>query len=101
MRGTGILESVRSMRRDAFFTRTAGRDAGKAVIVTKAGLVLVATGIVSAVALWSKSPAVNDLPAAQSISIRELHMLASPESLPIQQVDDQSVIYAASTQQQN
>jgi len=101
MRGTGIPEAVRSMLKSALFTRIGGRDAGNEVIVTKAGPVLVAIGIVSAVALWPKSSVVNDLPAAQGISIRELHMLANPESLPIQEVDDQSVIYPASTQQQN
>ena len=95
MRGTGIPEAVRSMLKSALFTRIGGRDAGNEVIVTKAGPVLVAIGIVSAVALWPKSP-VNDLPAAQSISIRELHMLANPESLPIRR----SMIKASSIRPQ-
>jgi hypothetical protein len=96
-----IPGAVRLMLKSALFTTIGGRDAGKEVVVAKAGLILVAIGVVSAVALWSKSSAVNGLPVAQSISIRELHMLANPGSLPIQQVDDQSVIYEPSTQQQN
>jgi hypothetical protein len=90
-----------AVRLCSLFTTIGGRDAAKEVVAAKAGLILVAIGVVSAVALWSKSSAVNGLPVAQSISIRELHMLANPGSLPIQQVDDQSVIYAAVMQQQN
>jgi hypothetical protein len=60
----------------------------------KIGLVLVSLAIVATIMLWPKSPAVTATPTAQSISIQELHMLA-PLNLPMQQIDDFSIIYPA------
>ncbi len=59
----------------------------------KIGVALVSLGIVCAIALWAKSPAVNGFPTAPSISVQEMHLLAASENLPIQEVEDQSVIY--------
>jgi hypothetical protein len=56
---------------------------------------VVALAAVSAVMLWSNSPAGNRSPDADRISPQELHALAHLEGLPIQDYEDQSVIHPA------
>jgi hypothetical protein len=61
----------------------------------KTSILLVALGIAGGIVLWSKSPAVTASPPSQSISIQEMHALAHVGSLPVQQFEDQSLIYPA------
>jgi hypothetical protein len=56
---------------------------------------IVALAAVSAIMLWSNSPAGNRSPNADRISPQELHALAHLEGLPIQDYEDQSLIYPA------
>jgi hypothetical protein len=65
----------------------------------KIALPLVALGIACCIVLWSKSPAINASPTAQTISIQEIHALVHHEDLPVQQFEDQSLIYPALAQQ--
>jgi len=67
--------------------------------IDKIALTLVALGIVSCIVLWSKSPAIDASSRAQRISIQEIHALVHPEDLPVQQFEDQSLIYPAPAQQ--
>ena len=56
---------------------------------------VVALAAVSAIMLWSNSPAGNRSPKADRISPQELHALAHLEGLPIQDYEDRSLIYPA------
>jgi hypothetical protein len=62
------------------------------------GLIVIALGVVGTV-LWLKSPSLNGSPTAHSISIQELHIRAHLENLPIQEIDDQTLIYPALAQE--
>jgi hypothetical protein len=99
-RKTGILEVVSTLK-NTLLRPSGGYDVGKKPNVLKFGLLLAALGIASGTVFRLKPPAVNGLPASQTISIRELHTAAHPENLPIQEVDDLSVIYPKSAQQLN
>jgi hypothetical protein len=67
--------------------------------IHKIVLPLVALGIACCIVLWSKLPAINALPTAQTILIQEMHALVRPEELPVQQFEDQTPIYPAPAQQ--
>jgi hypothetical protein len=67
--------------------------------IDKIALTLVALGIACSIVLWSKSPVINASPTAQTISIQEIHALVRHEDLPVQQFEDQSLIYPALAQQ--
>jgi hypothetical protein len=97
---TGTFEILRSALKSTA-RKWLARDGSwrKEVTMIKIGLVLVSIGIVSVIVLWPKSPAVTATPKAQSISIQELHMLASLADLPMQQIDDLSVIYPTVAEQ--
>jgi hypothetical protein len=71
----------------------------KEVNVIKISLVLVSLGIAAAIVLWPKSPAVTATPTAPSISIQELHRLIPLHGLPVQQLEDQSLVYSGSAEQ--
>ena len=61
-------------------------------------LLLVTLGIAAGILVWLNASAVNRSPAPSSISIQELHILAHLEGLPIQQIEDQSLVYPAAEQ---
>jgi hypothetical protein len=63
--------------------------------MAKLSTLVVALAAVSAIMLWSKSPAGNRSPNAVRISPQELHALAYLDGLPIQDDEDQSLIYPA------
>jgi hypothetical protein len=67
--------------------------------ILKIVLPLVALGSACCIVLWSKSPAIDASSRAQRISIQEIHALVHPEDLPVQQFEDQSLIYPAPAQQ--
>jgi hypothetical protein len=60
---------------------------------------VVALAAVSAIMLWLNSPVANRSPNAERISPQELHALAHLEGLPIQDYEDQSLIYPARTEE--
>jgi hypothetical protein len=76
--------------------RSAARQTVKFLEIS---LMVITLGIVVGMMLWLKSPALDGSPTAHSMSIQELHMLAHLENLPIQEIDDQSLIYPALAQQ--
>ena len=80
-------------------TKIVSSPTRQTVKMLEISLLLVALGIVGGIVLWLKSPAIKGSSAAQSISIQELHMLAHLESLPIQELEDQSLIYPTLAQQ--
>jgi hypothetical protein len=65
------------------------------MVMMKIAMFVGALGIAGVIVLWSKSPAVQVSPSAQSISIQELHALAHLEGLPVQHFEDQSFVYVA------
>jgi hypothetical protein len=75
------------------------RSGTKEINMIKISLVLVSLGIAAAIVLWPKSPAVTATPTAPSISIQELHRLIPLHGLPVQQLEDQSLVYSGSAEQ--
>jgi hypothetical protein len=71
----------------------------KVTRIHKIVLPLLALGIASCIVLVSKSPTIDASSRAQRISIQEIHALVHPEDLPVQQFEDQSLIYLAPAQQ--
>ena len=45
--------------------------------------------------MWWKAPELKGRPTAQRISIQELHSLAHQEGLPVQQFEDESLVFTA------
>jgi hypothetical protein len=89
-RKTGCSKIIQPKLKSSFFK--------KDIHLLKIGTLIVALGIAGGTVLWSKSPAVNRLGTAQMISIQELHALAHLKGLPVQQFEDQSLIYPAPAQ---
>jgi hypothetical protein len=58
---------------------------GKTIDMFKTALLLVALGLVGAVAFGSRPPVVRGAPADQALSTQEMHALAHLEGLPIYQ----------------
>jgi hypothetical protein len=61
--------------------------------MTKIAALVVGLGVLAAILLGPKSPAVNGSPSAQTISVLELHVATNQDGLPIQRFEDQSLIY--------
>ena len=59
----------------------------------KISMLLVALGIAGGIVLWSRSPSVIGSPTATKMSIQEIHALAHQENLPVQEFEDQSLVY--------
>src|ERR1700737_5419135 len=72
------------------------RSGTKEIKKCKIRLFLVSLGIAAAIVLWPKSPAVTATPTAPSISIQELHRLIPLHGLPVQQLEDQGLVYSGS-----
>jgi hypothetical protein len=66
--------------------------------MTKIAALVVGLGILAAIMLGLKSPAVNGSPSAQTISVLELHAAIKPDQLPIERFEDQSLIYPIDAQ---
>jgi hypothetical protein len=67
--------------------------------MAKLSTLVVALAAVSAIMLWSNSPAGNSSPNTDRISPQELHALGHLEGLPIQDHEDQGLIYPARAEQ--
>jgi len=64
--------------------------------MSKTAILIVALGIaVAAFAMGWNAPELKGRPTAQGISIQELHSLAHQEGLPVQQFEDESLVFTA------
>jgi hypothetical protein len=66
--------------------------------MTKIAALVVGLGVLAAILLGPKSPAVNGSPSAQTISVLELRVATNQDGLPIQRFEDQSLIYPIDAQ---
>lgn len=66
----------------------------------KTVLVLASAAAVVIMVLWPKQPpAITAAPMAPSISIQEVHAIATMSKLPVQQFEDQSVVFSGAGEQ--
>jgi len=63
--------------------------------MSKIVTLVILIGFAVAFVMWWTAPDLKGRPTAQEISIQELHALAHQEGLPIQQFEDESVVFAA------
>jgi hypothetical protein len=55
-------------------------------------IAVVALVVVAATMLWSRSPSI-ELSSAAMPSLQELHTMAGVHKLPVQEIEDQSLVY--------
>ena len=55
-------------------------------------IAVVALMVVATTMLWSRSPSI-ELAAAAMPSLQELHTMAGVHKLPVQEIEDQSLVY--------
>ena len=64
--------------------------------MNKIAMLVTAVGIIAAgFVMWWKAPELRGRPTTQGISIQELHSLAHQEGLPVQQFEDESLVFTA------
>jgi hypothetical protein len=66
----------------------------------KIAILLIGLAIVAGIVLWSKSPTVDAVTTTQGMSFAEMHARAHLESLPVQEFEDQSLIYPVLAQRE-
>ena len=66
----------------------------------KIAILLFGLAIVAAIVLWPKPPAVDEVTTTQGISFADMHARAHLESLPVQEFEDQSLVYPVVAQRQ-
>jgi hypothetical protein len=57
-------------------------------------IAVVALIVVATTMLWSRSPSI-ELSSAAMPSLQELHIMAGVHKLPVQEIEDQSLVYPA------
>ena len=62
--------------------------------MTKTAMLVIVLGIAVGFVLWSFAPEIKGRSTARNISIQELHALAHQEGLPVQQFEDQSLVFS-------
>jgi hypothetical protein len=64
--------------------------------MSKIAMLVIALGIAATgFVMWWNAPELKGRPTAQGISIQELHALAHQEGLPVQQFEDESLVFTA------
>jgi hypothetical protein len=61
--------------------------------MTKTAMLVIVLGFAVGFVLWSFAPELKGRSTAPNISIQELHALAHQEGLPVQQFEDQSLVF--------
>jgi hypothetical protein len=59
---------------------------------TISAIAVIALLVVATTMLWSRSPSI-ELAAAAMPPLQELHTMASVHKLPVQEIEDQSLVY--------
>jgi len=59
----------------------------------KIGMLLAVLTIAAGAVLWMQSPAVNGSPTGQTISMQEAYVRAHLEGFPVQEFENQALIY--------
>jgi hypothetical protein len=62
--------------------------------MSKTAMLVIALGIAVGFVLWSFAPEIKGQSTARNMSIQELHALTHQEGLPVQQFEDQSLIFS-------
>jgi hypothetical protein len=56
-------------------------------------IAVVALMVVATTMLWSRSPSIELTAAAAMPPLQELHIMAGVHKLPVQEIEDQSLVY--------
>jgi hypothetical protein len=62
--------------------------------MTKTAMLVIVSGIAVGFVLWAFAPEIKGQSTAPNISIQELHALAHQKGLPVQQFEDQSLVFS-------